>query len=308
MLTHRFAETLSFHCNTVVNVKFINNSIYFQYKGILLCQFLIDKPNKGCTFVEARYTVPVQLDCAESIWFVYQHLSRRNFLQTSGLVALGASLAACMPITAMPAPVSPTPEAGVADADAALQRLLEGNQRYTAHKSIDLDESESRRIQVAKAQHPFATIFGCVDSRVPPELVFDRGLGDLFVIRTAGHVLDNAVLGSLEFGMAELKIPLLMVLGHEKCGAVKATIEAIEKNATALAQIGALVEGIRPAVEKVKGQAGDELDNAVIEHVALTGQRLTKTSILAEALAKGQLKIVGGRYDLDTGAVTLLKL
>ena len=99
----------------------------------------------------------------------------------------------------------------------------------------------------------------------PPELVFDRGLGDLFVIRTAGQVIDNAVLGSLEFGVAELNIPLLMVLGHEKCGAVKATIEAVEQNATAPAHIGALVEGIRPAVEKVKGQAGDALDNAVRE-------------------------------------------
>ncbi|MCX6050159.1 MAG: twin-arginine translocation signal domain-containing protein [Chloroflexi bacterium] len=238
---------------------------------------------------------------------ILSHLSRRNFLQTSGLVALGASLAACVPISAKPmAAVGPAPEAAVADADGALARLMEGNQRYAANKSIDIDEGESRRIEVAKAQHPFATIFSCVDSRVPPELVFDRGLGDLFVIRTAGHVIDNAVLGSLEFGVAELNIPLLMVLGHEKCGAVKATIETLESHGKAPAHIEALVEGITPAVEQAKTKAGDLLDNAVRENVTLIVAQLQKSEIMAEAIAKGALKIVGGRYDLDSGVVEML--
>jgi carbonic anhydrase len=236
----------------------------------------------------------------------FYRLSRRNFLQASGLAALGTTLTAC---TAMPLPQPiPTPESAVANADQALQRLLEGNQRYVTNKSISLNETESRRIEVAKGQQPFATIFSCVDSRVPPELVFDRGLGDLFVIRTAGHVIDNAVLGSLEFGVAELKIPLLMVLGHEKCGAVKATVEAVEKQIVAPAQIGALVDGIRPAVEKVKDQSGDLLDNAVRENIVLTVARLKSSPILAEAVEKGQLSIVGGRYDLDTGVVEMLKV
>ncbi|HEY9528739.1 MAG TPA: carbonic anhydrase [Anaerolineales bacterium] len=229
----------------------------------------------------------------------HYRLSRRDFLKASGLTAVSLALAACAPAQA------PT-EGPVTNADEALQRLMEGNERYVANKSTDLNESQSRRAELAQGQNPFATIFSCVDSRVPPELVFDRGLGDLFVIRTAGHVIDNAVLGSLEFGVAELKIPLLMVLGHEKCGAVKATVEAVEKNATAEGDINWLVEGIRPAVEEVKSQSGDLLDNAVKANVTLTVERLKGSAILSEALEKSELQIVGGRYDLDTGMVEIL--
>jgi carbonic anhydrase len=228
-------------------------------------------------------------------------LSRRDFLRVSGFTTAAATLAACASTSALQSP--PTSEAEVTNADEALARLLEGNQRYAANTSTGLNESEARRIEVAKGQKPFATILGCVDSRVPPELVFDRGLGDLFVIRTAGQVLDNAVLGSLEFGVAELHIPLLLVLGHEKCGAVKATLEAVESNSTAEADINWLVEGIRPAVEKVHGQAGDALDNAVKANIELTVNRLKSSAILAEAMEKGELKIIGARYDLDTGLV-----
>lgn len=229
----------------------------------------------------------------------HYRLSRRDFLKASGLTAVSLALAACAPAQA------PT-EGPVTNADEALQRLMEGNERYVANKSTDLNESQSRRAELAQGQNPFATIFSCVDSRVPPELVFDRGLGDLFVIRTAGHVIDNAVLGSLEFGVAELKIPLLMVLGHEKCGAVKATVEAVEKNATAEGDINWLVEGIRPAVEEVKSQSGDLLDNAVKANVTLTVERLKGSAILSEALEKSELQIVGGRYDLDTGMVEII--
>lgn len=188
----------------------------------------------------------------------------------------------------------------------ALARLLEGNARYVANRTIDLNEGAARRIEVAAGQHPFATIFGCVDSRVPPELVFDRGLGDLFVIRTAGHVIDTAVLGSLEYGVAELHIPLLVVLGHEKCGAVKATIEAVEKHAEAEADIGALVAAIRPAVERVEHDAGDLLENAIAANVAMTVSRLQSSPILSGAVSKGALLIVGARYRLESGKVELL--
>lgn len=229
----------------------------------------------------------------------HYRFSRRDFLKASGLTAVSLALATCAPAQA------PT-EGPVTNADEALQRLMEGNERYAANKSTDLHESQSRRAELAQGQNPFATIFSCVDSRVPPELIFDRGLGDLFVIRTAGHVIDNAVLGSLEFGVAELKIPLLMVLGHEKCGAVKATVEAVEKNATAEGEISWLVEGIRPAVEEVKSQSGDLLDNAVQANVTLTVERLKGSAILSEALEKSELRIVGGRYDLDTGMVEII--
>lgn len=228
-------------------------------------------------------------------------VSRRELLSISGLAVAGLTVTACVPITAQPA--APTAEPAVTNADEALHRLKEGNQRYVANKTVDPNQTEGRRVEVAQGQHPFATILGCVDSRVPPEIVFDRGLGDLFVIRTAGQVLDKAVIGSIEFGAAELGIPLLMVLGHEKCGAVKATIAALETQAEAEGSIGFLVEGIAPAVEKAKGQSGDLLDNAVKANVENVVSQLKESPILAEALEAGKLKIVGGRYDLDTGLV-----
>ena len=234
---------------------------------------------------------------------------RRNFLQLSSVAMAGAALAACQsaaPVaTQNPPAASPTPEKIVANGAEALTRLQEGNARYVANKTTDVNESEARRVAVAKGQNPFATVFSCVDSRVPPELVFDRGLGDLFVIRTAGQVIDKAVLGSLEFGVAELKIPLLLVLGHSKCGACKAALETIEHNGKAEHEINDLVEGIRPAVEKSQGMAGDALANAVKTDVELTVARLKGSPILSDAVKEGKLKVVGGIYDLDTGRVEI---
>jgi carbonic anhydrase len=233
--------------------------------------------------------------------------SRRNFLKVASLSAVGMALAACNWTTSTGV-VKPTlvPEPPVTNAEGALNRLLEGNKRFAAIKSVDYNESKSRRAEVAKGQHPFAIILGCVDSRVPPELVFDRGLGDLFVIRSAGQVLDKAVLGSLEFGVAELKIPLLMVLGHEKCGAVSATIEEVKKNAAPEADILYLVNSIRPAIEKAKALQGNELDNVVKANVELIVAQLKATPMLAEVVKHGALKIVGARYDLDTGLVGII--
>jgi carbonic anhydrase len=123
--------------------------------------------------------------------------------------------------------------------------------------------------------------------------------------RTAGQVIDRTVLGSIEFGVAEMGVPLIMVLGHERCGAIKTTIEVLEKGLDAPGQIEMVVESIRPAVEKTKGQPGNLLENAVRANIELTVSRLKASPILAEAIAKNQLKIVGARYDLDTGAVAL---
>jgi carbonic anhydrase len=230
--------------------------------------------------------------------------SRRRFLRLSGLAALGATASACA-FAAPGSPAAPTPEPAVTTPDQALQRLLEGNQRYVAAQPTYPNLTVDRRTQLAQGQHPFSIVFSCVDSRVPPELVFDRGLGDLFVIRTAGHTLDDAVLGSIEYGVAELGIPLILVLGHEKCGAVKATLEAVEHQTTAPDRIQTLVRDITPAIEQSKGQPGDALDNAVLANTALTVGRLKATPLLAEALGKGGLKIIGGRYDLDSGAVVI---
>ena len=173
--------------------------------------------------------------------------SRRTFLSLSGLTAMGLVVAACGGGSSAPAA-----EAPIESPEEALTRLLEGNVRFVADKSLPIDEGKDRREKVVKRQKPFATIFSCVDSRVPPELIFDRGLGDLFVVRTAGEVPDAAVMGSIEYGAAELEIPLLMVLGHTGCGAVKATVNTLESGETPDADIAFLVEGLKPAVEKAK--------------------------------------------------------
>lgn len=233
--------------------------------------------------------------------------ARRSFLRVSGLAAVGTIASACSSTSAATPSPTPITEGPVTTADEALARLVEGNKRFVANTPLPVNESAERRAALVKGQSPFATVLSCVDSRVPPELIFDRGLGDLFTIRTAGHVLDHAVIGSLEFGVAELKIPLLVVLGHEKCGAVKATIETLEKNGKAEDDIETLVQGIAPAVEAAKAKGGDLLDAAVHENTVLTVQKLKQLPIFAQAIQEQKLKIVGARYDLDTGAVELIE-
>jgi carbonic anhydrase len=191
--------------------------------------------------------------------------------------------------------------------DEALQRLLDGNKRYAAAKAEHPDQTADRRVEVAKGQNPFAIILGCIDSRVPPEIVFDQGLGDLFVIRTAAGVLADVVTGSIEFGVAEFGVPLVLVLGHERCGAVKATIDALEKHAEAEGHIGSIVSAIKPAVDKAKAMSGDLLDNTVTVNAALIAEQLEATTpILEEAYKANKLRIVAARYDLDDGIVKLL--
>ncbi len=196
-------------------------------------------------------------------------------------------------------------ETKVKNGDEALVRLMEGNKRFVAFNSKHPNANANRLAEVAKSQAPFATIFSCVDSRVPPELVFDRGLGDLFVTRTAGQVPDRAVLGSIEYGAEHLHIPLLMVLGHKYCGAVKATIETVESHGHAHGNIAALVEGITPAVEKARAAGGLMLDNVVKANVALTVERMKHEPALAEMIKKGEVKVVGAVYNLDTGEVEI---
>lgn len=186
----------------------------------------------------------------------------------------------------------------------SLQRLLEGNQRYVANRSC-LDESPERRVDVAAAQHPFAAIFSCVDSRVPPELIFDQGLGDLMVIRTAGQVIDKAVLGSLEFAVAECHVPLILVLGHERCGALKAAIDTLAKGSPADAEIEYLVEELAPAVLEGRRLGGDGWLGAVRVQIERMVERLRHSPILTRAVADGRLRIVGAYYDLESGLVTV---
>jgi carbonic anhydrase len=187
-----------------------------------------------------------------------------------------------------------------------LQRLLDGNRRYMLNKST-LDESERRRIGTAReGQHPVAMIFSCVDARVPPELVFDQGLGDLFVIRTAGQVLDRAVLGSIEFGAAELHIPILMVLGHESCGAVQVALDVIRRGDEAQAEMEYLVEALEPALARGLMRGDDDLwEAAGRAQVQIQVEQLREVPILASAVARGELGIVGAWYHLESGLVEI---
>jgi carbonic anhydrase len=185
-----------------------------------------------------------------------------------------------------------------------IERLREGNRRFAAGRPRTA-ALEARRREVAQGQAPFAEVLGCVDSRVPPELIFDQGLGDLFVIRTAGLVLDRAALGSLEFGVAELGIPLLVVLGHQRCGAVKAALEAQAGHAQPEGEIGYLVEALKPALAGAARSKGDLWDLAAKDHVLKTIERLKRSPVLGAAVGAGRLEICAGWYDLDSGRAEL---
>ena len=165
-----------------------------------------------------------------------------------------------------------------------------------------------RRADVAGHQSPWATIVGCSDSRVPPELLFGGlGLGELFVARNAGNIVDTATMGTVEYGAEVLGAPLLVVLGHEKCGAVAAACDVVIKNAKFPGSIGPMVRPIVPAATAMRGKPGDFVDNTVRESARRTAQRLAVASpILAKLVKEGKLKIVAARYDLDDGKVEYL--
>jgi len=193
-----------------------------------------------------------------------------------------------------PQPVNP---------DAALKKLLEGNKRFVDGKRQNPHQSQLRLQETAVAQYPFASILGCSDSRVPAEIVFDQGLGDLFVVRLAGNVLSPTAVGSLEFATAVLGTQLIVILGHERCGAVMAAV----KGDPLPGRIGTFVEDIKPAIARVKNKSGDAVDNVVVANVQYQVELLQETSVmLAQLIQEGKLKIVGGRYDLDTGEVKIV--
>ncbi len=194
----------------------------------------------------------------------------------------------------------------------ALARLVEGNRRFVSDEGSIGDVSRERRLTVAREQHPFATLVGCSDSRVGPELLFGVGLGDLFIVRTAGAVITEVGLGSIEFAIGKLGVPLIVVLGHEKCGAVTA---AVERDAGAPQYPGALgevVEMIVPAVRDARAHCtatGDDLiDVASRENVLRTVAELraSDSTILSEQLRSGRIAVVGAYYDLSSGYVEII--
>jgi carbonic anhydrase len=188
----------------------------------------------------------------------------------------------------------------------ALQKLIEGNARFASGNASHPDQSMQRRSELVADQHPFAVIVGCSDSRIPPELIFDQGLGDIFVIRTAGQVLDNVSLGSIEYAVEHLGVPLVVVLGHDSCGAVSATV----KGGEVTGHLDSLVNFIQPAVDEARemGNVSELLNNSIDNNVYnIVDDLLASQPILSEKVEKGELMIVGARYHLDSGEVQIFK-
>ena len=181
----------------------------------------------------------------------------------------------------------------------ALLELIVGNERYVTGKPVHPNQSIDRRQEAVEGQNPFAAIITCSDSRVPPEILFDQGIGDLFVIRVAGNIAGDSVIASAEIAAENLNVPLLMVLGHTGCGAVTAAIQG----GGAPGRIGWLCEAIHPAVERARRRPGDLLDNAVAANVTLTIERLYKSEILSGLAKENRLKIAGAVYNLNSGLV-----
>jgi carbonic anhydrase len=236
-----------------------------------------------------------------------QYHSSGGFVMATAAVA-GVSLARPGRLAAQDA-AAPAPAEPVTP-DAALQHLIEGNKRFAAGKSANPRRSPDDYRRVAEGQNPEVIVVSCSDSRVPPELVFDMGVGDLFVIRVAGNVVNGAgpaVKGSIEYGVAELEVPVILVLGHTNCGAVKAAIQHLDKKDSLPGAINDLVELVKPAVRKAKRERGDLLENAIRANVQLGASRLRSLDpIVGPLVKKGKVKVVGGVYDLATGTVNIL--
>jgi carbonic anhydrase len=186
----------------------------------------------------------------------------------------------------------------------AISKLKEGNGRYTSANLQHPGQTTERRTELAKSQHPFAIILSCSDSRVPPEIVFDQGLGDLFVARVAGNVINDEGLGSIEYAVDHLGSRLIVVLGHQNCGAVKAARETIAAKGKAPGHIQSLVTAIKPAVEATLKGDLDATIKANVKHVVDTLR--SSKAILKAKVDSGEVKVIGGYYSLDTGSVTFL--
>ena len=233
--------------------------------------------------------------------------ARRTLLRAglTGATALGTGVALGTTPAVAASPGTPSPRAGrrrpTTPAE-VLRELSAGNLRWCTYRETHPDETPTVRDSLTSGQHPFAVILGCVDSRVPPELVFDQGLGDLLTVRTAGEVLDEAVLGSVAYGVLELGIPLVMVLGHQSCGAVRAAVEAEVSGERLPAHIQYLADQIGPAIDHTK--EGDARVDATIDaNIRAVRSRLAAEPDLAAKVADGRLAVVGARYQLTNQRV-----
>jgi len=232
--------------------------------------------------------------------------SRRDWMRYTGVVAAGWWSMGAGSQLAAAAPSAGDPRVGLTGDD-VLAELLAGNERFMAGETKNPRRLPKDFSPLTAGQFPVAAVIACSDSRVPLEIVFDQGVGDLFVIRVAGNVVGGSgavVKGSIEYAVSGLNVPLVMVLGHSECGAVRAAIEHIDKHDSLPGEINALVELIKPAVEQVRSEPGDKLANATRANVGLGVERLQGLEpIVAPAVRNGKLKIVGANYDLATGRV-----
>lgn len=238
------------------------------------------------------------------------NISRRNLLKygkfalATGAMSLAVS---CQQENIQQPQITPTitPQTEIfsdMSPDEILEVLMAGNQRFVENKRTNPNISTVRLKAVSTGQNPFATILSCADSRVPVEIIFDRGLGDLFVVREAGNIVTPEEMGSIEFGTFVLGSKVLMVLGHENCGAVKATMAGT----SVPGQIGSIISAIKPAVEVAKTQSGDPVKNAVKANVLQQIKIINLSPVIAQLVAENKLKVVGGYYDLDEGKVYII--
>ncbi|SDT37118.1 carbonic anhydrase [Actinoplanes derwentensis] len=227
-------------------------------------------------------------------------------LRRRALFTAGGAVAGSIAIGAAPAAASLPPEPSPATPRAALKALLDGNRRFVTGRSRHPHQTVARLHEVAAGQHPFAVLLGCADSRVSPELLFDQGIGDLFDDRVAGNIVDDLLLGSMEYAVEEFEPPLLIVLGHERCGAIAATLSTIANGTTAPGHIQTIVNALTPIVEPFVNDP-DAVEKAVRANVLAQVAALKAGSdIIRERVEHGKLAVVGARYDLDTGVVTPL--
>jgi carbonic anhydrase len=193
-------------------------------------------------------------------------------------------------------------------ADEALAKLKAGNEKFVSAPQLCATDLSRQRENVAEAQTPWATIITCSDSRVPPELLFGGlGVGELFVARNAGNMVDTATMGTIEYGAEHLGIPLIVVMGHERCGAVAAACEVVEKHTKLPGSIGPMVNAIVPAAMAVRGKPGDFVENTVRESAKRTAMKVaTKSQIVSHLIKENKVKVLAAHYDLDDGRVEFL--
>jgi carbonic anhydrase len=185
----------------------------------------------------------------------------------------------------------------------ALQKLIEGNKRFGLSKQSHPNQNKERRQELAKGQKPFAVIVGCSDSRIPPEIIFDQGLGDLFVIRVAGNIVDDVALGSIEYAVDHLGTQLIVVLGHSKCGAVTATVQG----GAVHGHVESIVEAIKPAIDVAKDLPGNLTDNTIKANARLVASQIQSSQpILSELARHDKIAVVSAYYDIENGEVHIL--